>query len=180
MSKFIKIIVNKNEGKFLNIEYLPNIITLYEKFSRYIHDDYFLENKSIVDAVINLVEKTTPFFWGILDKKNEKFAGFCFLENLTGNSKNLHSADITTCFEPEFWGNYTKKCAQKFIKYCFKKYKFEKLKAYIFPQNSRVKALLKKSGFKKEALLKAETYKNGILQDIEIYSLIKTSNKKEI
>ena len=48
------------------------------------------------------------------------------------------------------------------------------LKAYVFPQNSRVKTLLKKSGFKKEAVLKAETVKNGELQDIDVYSIIKS------
>lgn len=180
MSKFIKIIVNKKRKEFRNIEYLPLIIRLYEKFSKYLHDDYFIKNKaSSVDAVINLIEKTSPYFWAIIDKKSGKFAGFCFLENWVGANNNFHSAEVTTCFEPSFWGKYTKVCAKKFIKYCFKKYKLKKLKAYIFPQNNRVKVLLKHSGFRKEALLKSETMKNGIAQDIEVYSIIKSINKGE-
>ena len=47
------------------------------------------------------------------------------------------------------------------------------MKAYIFPQNFKVKTLLKCAGFKKEAVLKAETIKNGVLQDIEVFSIIK-------
>lgn len=173
MCKFIKIIINRKRREFRNIHYLPQIISLYERFSKYLHDDYFLQKqRSTVDAVVDLIERTSPFFWIIVDKKSDKFAGLVFLENLVGASNNFHSAEVTTCFEPEFWGKYTKDCAKKFVKYCFKKYKLKKLKAYVFPQNAGVKMLLKKTGFKKEAVLKAETLKNGELQDIEIYSII--------
>lgn len=120
-----------------------------------------------------MIENTSPFFWIVIDSKTEEFSGFAFLENLVGTKNNLHSAEVTTCFEPKFWGKYTKVCAQKFVNYCFKKYGLIKLKASIFPQNYRVKALLNKAGFKKESLLKGETLKNGALQDIEIYSIIK-------
>lgn len=174
MSKFIKIIINRKRKEFRNIHYLPQIISLYERFSKYLHDDYFLQKqKTSVDAIVDLVERTSPFFWIIVDKNTDKFAGFVFLENLVGTSENFHSAEVTTCFEPEFWGKYTKICAKKFINYCFKKYKLRKLKAYVFPQNSKVKTFLKKTGFKKEAVLAAETMKNGELQDIEVYSIIK-------
>lgn len=177
MSKFVKIIINRKKREFKNIQYLPKIIKLYEKFSKYLHDDYFLENQqNTVDAVIHLIEKSAPFFWIILDKKTDKFAGFTFLDNWVGAKNNYHSAEITTCFEPAFWGKYTKICAKKFIKYCFKKYRLEKLKAYIFPQNHMVINLLKSAGFKKEAVLKKETIKNGLLQDIDIYSVIKSTN----
>lgn len=174
MSKFIKVIINRKKKEFRNIQYLPQVIKLYENFSRYLHDDYFLQNKNTsLDAVIDLIENVSPFFWIILDKNSSKFAGFAFLDNLNGCKQNLHSAEITTCFEPSFWGNYTKLCAKKFIKYCFKKYKFKKLKAFVFPQNVNVRTLLKQAGFKKEALLKSETMKNGQLQDIEVYSITK-------
>lgn len=172
--KFIKIIINRKKQEFRNIHYLPKIIALYEKFSQYLHDDYFLEGqKSFIDALINLIEKTGSFFWVIVDEKSSKFAGFAFLSDWVGSKNDAHSAEVTTCFEPEFWGKYTKICAKKFIKYCFKKYKLKKIKASIFPQNQRVRTLLKLTGFKKEALLKGETIKDGKLQDIEIYSIIK-------
>ncbi|MDD3436152.1 MAG: GNAT family protein [Candidatus Gastranaerophilales bacterium] len=174
MNKFTKIIISRKGNIFRNIHYLPKILCLYEKFSRYLHDDYFFESSNnFVDKIIDLIENTSPFFWVIIDKNTGKFAGFAFLENRVGNRENFHSAEITTCFEPQFWGEYTKMCAKKFVKYCFKKYKLKKLKAHIFPQNQRVKAILKQTGFKKEAVLKAETVKNGELQDVEVYSIIK-------
>lgn len=179
MNKFIKIIINRRNKEFRNIQYLPQVISLYEQFSRYLHDDYFLESqKSPVDAVVDLVEKTSPFFWVTVDKKTEKFTGFGFLDNWVGTKNNYHSAEVTTCFIPAFWGHYTKICAKKFIKYCFKKYKFKKMKAYVFPQNFRVRMLLKQVGFEKEALLKAETIKNGALQDIEVYSILRSKQRE--
>lgn len=179
MSKFIKIIIDKKNKEFKNIEYIPEVIVLYEKFSKYLYDDYFTKNsKNIVDSVIELIERTTPFFWVVIDKETERFAGFGFLENLTGCHKKLHSAEATTCFNPEFWGKYTKICAKKFVNYCFKKYRFKKLKAYVFPQNNKVTTFLKKVGFKKEARLEAETLKNGEFQDIDVYSIINTIEKR--
>lgn len=172
MSKFIKIIIDKNKKVFKNIEHLPQVISLYEKFSRYLHDDYFLENKSALESVLELVERTAPYFWVIIRKKSGALAGFVFLDNLIGTKGMLHSAEVTTCFDPKFWGDYTKFCAKKFTKYCFKNYGLKKLKATVFSENFKVKTLLKKAGFKKEATLKAETLKNGKLQDIEIYSII--------
>lgn len=174
MSKFIKIILNRKRNEFRNIHFIPQVITLYERFSRYLHDDYFLKNKKLsVDAILELIEKTSPYFWVIVDEKSSKFAGFVYLDNWVGQGKDFHSAEVTTCFNPAFWGKYTKISAKKFIKYCFKKYKLKKLKAFVFPQNYKVKTFLKKIGFKKEALLKAETLKNNELQDIEVHSIIK-------
>ena len=174
MIKFIKITINRKNKEFKNIQYLPQIIALIEKFARYLHDDYFFENrKSPVDSIIDLIEKTTPFFWVIIDKKTDKFTGFIFLENWVGAKNNFHSAEVTTCFCPEFWGKHTKICAKKFVKYCFKKYKLKKLKAYVFAQNFKVKTLLKVAGFKKEAVLRGETLKDGELQDVEVFAVIK-------
>lgn len=176
MSKFIKIVINRRKKDYKNIQYLPQIIRLYEKFSKYLNDDYLEKGGcSCVDIVIDLIEKSGSYFWVILDKKSDKFSGFVYLDNWIGVKNNLHSAEVTTCFEPVFWGQYTKSCAKKFIKYCFKKYKLKKLKACVFPQNLRVKGYLKTIGFKKEALLIAETLKNGKLQNVEVYSIVKSA-----
>lgn len=174
MSRFIKVIIDISSKEFRNISYVPQIINLYDRFSRYLTDDYFQgKYDSSVDAVIDLIKKTSPYFWVIVDKKNNNFCGFVFLDNFCGSKDKYHSAEITTCFDPKYWGTYTRFCAKKFIKYCFKKYKFKKIKACIFPQNFKVKSILKFSGFKKEAILKAETYKNSVPQDVEVFSIIR-------
>ena len=104
---------------------------------------------------------------------NDKFAGFVFLENITGDKNKFYSAEVATCFKKEFWGDFTKKVAKKFTRYCFKKLGFKKLKAKVFKENVRAAAILRAAGMKFEAELKAETMKNGKPQDILIYSVIK-------
>ena len=174
MIKFKKIIIDKNRDFYLNPAYIPQIIRLYKRYSKYLNDDYFdASGQTEVDMIIALVEKTQPYFWVITAGKDDRFAGFVFLDNLVGNCKILHSAEITTCFLPEFWGVFTKNCGRKFLKYCFKNYGFRKIKASIFPQNSRVRGILNLMGFKREGLLKEETLRNGMLQDVEVFAVTK-------
>ena len=118
-----------------------------------------------------MIIRTNPYFWVITE--DDVVSGFVYLDNLIGNDKKLHSAELTTCFDKRFWGNYTKMCACLFFNHVFKKYEFEKIKALVYPENFRVKNLLRFAGFEKEALLKKETLRGGKLQDIEVYSIFK-------
>ncbi len=174
MIKFKKIKIDKQKNIFQNIQYLGKIYNLIKKYNNYLNDDYY-STYDLFEAIINLVIQTSPFFWVIL--QNEEFVGFVYLENLIGNKKHLHSAEIVTAFKRKFWGKTTKICAKKFITYCFKKLKFRKLKAVVFKENFRTEAILKSCKMELEAELKAETIKNKRLQDIKIYSIIRGKRK---
>lgn len=152
---------------FLNItlEYLPQICHLYEKFKKYLEDDY---NE---DTLAGIIQRTYPFFHVVLS--DTSFAGFVYLENLKGSSKELHSAELVTCIHPLYWGDFTKQAAKIYIDKCFKEFGFKKIKALIYPDNFRVKKLLESAGFKKEADLKSETKRFGKEQDMELYSIMR-------
>ncbi len=156
--------------KFLNPfekpAYFEQALFLYIKYSKFLDDDYAQNGLSVYDYFLNLINRT--LFFVIVE--DEFVSGFVYLDNFTGSDKKLHSAELTTCFDRRFWGDYTKVCARIFLDHCFEKYKFEKIKALVYPENFRVKTLLKSAGFEKEALLKGETLRNKKLQDIEIYS----------
>ncbi len=169
MIKFIKVKIDRKNKIYRNINFLENIYNLNKRFSRYLSDDY--SNKDLLEDIICTIEQSYPFYWVILN--NETFAGYVFLENIIGDCNKFHSAEITTCFEPEFWGDFTKRTAKKFTRYCFKKLGFRKLKAKVFKGNYRAAAVLKSAGLKFEAELKSETMKNGKPQDILIYSSVK-------
>lgn len=170
MIKFKKVKIDRQYKRFLNIQYLENIYNLIKKYDNYLNDDYS-HTTDLFEEVISLITRTSPFFWVIL--KNEEFAGVVYLENIIGNDKHLHSAEVVTAFERKFWGKDTKICAKKFVMYCFKKLKLKKLKALVFKENFRTESILKACGMTFEALLKAETLKNNKLQDIKIYSIIR-------
>jgi RimJ/RimL family protein N-acetyltransferase len=114
--------------------------------------------------------KKSPYFWIITDR-NFNFMGFVYLDNFVGKRNCLFSAELTTCFDKKAWGIFTRYSAKFFLKYCFDKLGLYKVKAQIYPQNFRVKTLLKNSGFIYEATLKNETLRAGKPQDIEVYSL---------
>lgn len=169
MIKFVKIKIDRNKKIYRHINFLEDIYYLYKKFDRYLNDDY--SNPNLLDEIINTVERCYPFFWVILS--GDEFAGFVFLENITGNEQSVCSAEITSAFAPKFWGKFTKKAAKKFVRYCFKKYRFKKLKAKVFKENFRTSAILRAAGMKFEAELPSETMKNGKPQTIEIFSVIR-------
>ena len=150
-------------------QYVTPTNQLYERFKRYLEDDY---NEDTLAGIIN---RCYPFFHIILS--DTAFAGFVYLDNITGNSKELYSAELVTCLHPIYWGDFTKRCAEIYIKKCFEKFGFKKIKALVYPDNFRVKKLLECAGFKKEAELKAETMRFGKPQDIEVYSIMRCKNE---
>ena len=158
--------------KFLNPfekpAYFEQALFLYTKFSKFLEDDYASNGLSCYDYFLNFVTKTVFF----IIVEDDEAVGFVYLDNFIGDSERLHSAELTTCFDRRVWGDYTKACAKIFLNHCFEKYGFKKIKALVYPENFRVKTLLKSAGFEKEALLKAETLRGGKFQDIEVYSVI--------
>lgn len=177
MIKFAKVIINKNINEYRNLHFLPDILNLMTKYERFIFDDYF-EDIDLVEALFKLIENSGRFFWVIVDSETNDFMGFVYFDNFIGSKNKFHSAEINTCFCRKYWGSPVREVAKKFIKYCFKKYKFQKIKAAVFKENVAVKGLLRYLGFKKEALLKGETIKNKKLQDVEIYSVIRREKCK--
>ena len=153
-------------------DYYDFVNHLYLTYTPCLEDDY---NQ---DTLADIILRTYPYFWVILTHNNEP-VGFVYLDNIIGNKNRFHSAEVVTCLHQKFWGSYSKYCAKIFFKQCFDKFGFEKIKALIYPQNSKVKTLLKLCGFEKEALLKHETKRKNKLQDIEIYSLFSTYYKEK-
>ncbi len=169
MIEFVNLIINRDLHEYRNTQYFTEVLFLYLRYSRFLDDDYALDGNSFYEYFVSLLERLNPFFWVILCDR--KFSGFVFLDNLIGDKNHIHTAEITTCFLKEYWGDYTKYCAKLFLNFCFHKLKINKLKVQVYPQNSRTKTILRYCGFEKEAFLKNETLKNGQMQDIEIYSI---------
>ena len=165
--------------KFLNPfekpVYFEQALFLYSKYSKYLDDDYARDGLPLFEYFEKLIISTLPFFYVIVE--NDEVAGFVYLSNITGDSNNLHGAELTTCFDKKYWGDYTKLCAIIFLNFCFENIGFQKIKTLVYPDNFRTKALLKFAGFEKEALLKCETLRNNKLQDIEVYSCRKAKNE---
>ena len=149
------------------LHYMPDVIRCFRKYYKYIQDDF---SPPYSYNTYSLILEKSPYFWVITDY-NDKFKGFVYLDNFTGNEKCLYSAELTTCYDRRAWGIFTRYSAKFFLKKCFDELGLYKIKAQIYPENHRVRTLLKNSGFEYEATLKNETLRLGKPQDIEVYSL---------
>lgn len=155
-------------------KYISRVQICYNRYSKYLQDDFSHFEGDILSYI-----KSTPFFWIILSYKRD-FKGFVLLDNFVGNKETNYSAELTTCFEPDAWGAYTRYCAKIFLKKAFDEFGLYKIKALVYPQNHRTSVLLKSSGFKYESTLKNETLRNNRPQDIDVYSLYRMYYYKEI
>ncbi len=146
------------------LHYIPYVEKCYHKYFKYFQDDFLHINLG------NLICNVLPFFWIILDY-SDNFMGFVFLDNFVGNDGKVFSAELTTCFDKKAWGAFTRYSAKIFLKKCFDELGLYKIKAQIYPDNFRIRNLLKDCGFVYESTLKNETLRGGKPQDIEVYSL---------
>jgi len=161
MCRFRQIILDPSCS---DLHYIPDIIRCYDTYAKYLRDDY-AKNLGISNIFLSC-----PNFWAITDNHGE-FMGFVFLDNFTGNGKANFSAEITICFDKKAWGSFVRYSAKIFLKRCFDTFGFYKIKALVFPDNFRVKKLLKQTGFEYETTLPCETLRYGKLQDLEVYSI---------
>lgn len=181
MCKFLPVIYSPRHNLFSNLHYIPAIQACYSKYRKYLQDDFAHRE----DDICSFIEQVFPFFWAIETQRTGEFMGFVYLDNLTGGKMNflsesssaifnkniLYSAELTTCFEKRAWGDFTRYSAKLFLRKCFCELGLYKVKAQIYPENFRVKTLMKSAGFEYESTLKAETLRNGKPQDIDVYAV---------
>jgi len=176
--RFERLIINRKIGVFQNLKYFPQVLRLYLKYLQFLEDDFSLIVENVFDGTIDFVEKISPHFYLVLNE--DEVCGFFCLENFVGKANNLYSAEVVTCFDKKYWGTFTKYAGQSFKDFCFDELALVKLKALVYPQNTRVRAILRECGFSLEAVLKMETLKEGVLQDLEIYSAFNQRKIKEV
>ena len=154
MCKFIEVDLNTPHNLFSILHHIPNIQNCYRKYYKYLQDDF----AEYEEDILSYISHCSPYFWIVLDY-DDTFMGFIAMDNFVGSRQNLYSGEISVCG------------AKIFLKKCFDELGLYKIKAQIFPDNFRVKSILKTSGFKYESTLKEDTLRNGVPQDIEVYSL---------
>ena len=167
--RFERLVVDRSRMVFKNLKYFSPLLKLYLKYIRFLEDDFSLFAENPFDALLAYLEQTSPHFYLVLS--GDEVCGFFALEDIVGKNNDLYSAYVVTCFDKKYWGTFTKYAGRAFVDFCFNQLGLVKLKAFVYPQNYRVRGILNSCGFQKEALLKAETLKNGKEQSLEIYSV---------
>lgn len=155
--------VQKGVSPFIDSSVLPRIKILLSKYKNVLSDDYSSE------CFDDFLKEVVPHLY--VGLKDREFVGFVYLSDWRGNRDKLHSCTMTVCIEKKFWGKTAREISRAFIGRIFKSYGLYKLKAEVFEHNKNVGNFLLSLGFKKEALLEGETFKNGKLINLVIYSV---------
>lgn len=172
IAKFVKVNLDTAKNSFENISLFPDIVELLKEYHDRLFDDYSgFSEESASQKTLELINRTAPCFWAVLERNTGEFAGIVFLDGWVGSKTSVHSASVTTCFRKKFWGKFTKQVAKLFARYVFKKYRLKKLRAQVFAFNNNVCGLLRRAGFVHEATLRAETIVREELTDLKVFGL---------
>lgn len=172
MCRFVQITSYPKSTADFYSHYIHKILNCYDKYLRYLQDDFANTNS------IEIIMSKIPYLWAICDRQYN-FMGFAFLDNFVGNDYCFYSAELTVAFRRCAWGNFTKYSGKIFLKKCFDTFGFQKIKAQVYPDNARIKQLLKSTGFSYTVTLPAETLRKGRQQDIDVYTLNRDYYKKK-
>ncbi len=144
---------------------IPMIKNLLLKYRNVLTDDYSSEDFD------EFLMRISPHLYAGF--KNGEFAGFVYLDDWRGGGGIYHSCTMTVCIERKFWGKVSREISRTFISRIFSHYGLYKLKAFVFENNRNAGNFLLSLGFKKEALLKGETFKKGVPANMWLYSVFK-------
>ena len=157
--------VYKFNNLFVSGFILPRIRELLQKYRNVLTDDYCSES---FDEFLTRVQP--HLYAGFMDGE---FLGFVYLTDWRGGKNDYHSCTMTVCIEKKYWGKVSKEISKLFIRKVFEHYGLFKLKALVFEHNRNAGNFLLSLGFKKEALLRGETVKNGKPVNMFVYSVFK-------
>ena len=79
MCKFVKLVIDRQNSRYENTRYLSNVMFLYSRYAKFLNDDYAPEVCYM--NLINMIEKCGELFFIVLNKQNDDFAGFIYLDN---------------------------------------------------------------------------------------------------
>lgn len=169
--KFLQIEFSPQNGKFNNLQLLPEIAQLLYINRFQLFDAFFdLREDNKIEKTIELVQHTAPAFWGITDPKTGELAGVAYLYDWLGDGEKCYSAKVSTCFARKYWGKFAQRSGKLFLRFVFAKYRVHKLCAEVYAQNAYPKSLLANLGFVYEYARPAATVLNTGATDILGYS----------
>jgi len=150
---------------FFQSSVLSKIKTLLNRYKNVLTDDYSF------DCFEDLLKSIAPHLYAGF--KDGEFIGFVYLTDWKGGMGKCHCCTMTVCIEKKFWGKTAREASRSFISKTFKSYNLHKLKALVFEHNRNAANFLLSLGFKNEAYLKGETFKNGKPANMFVYSVFR-------
>lgn len=116
-------------------------------------------------------ESSEAIRWGITLKSENRVIGTC---GFHGWMKNHYKAHIGYELTPEYWyQGFMTEVAQKITEYGFNNLGFNRIEAFVEPENVGSRKVLSKIGFREEGILKENYYWKNRFVDNVLFAYLK-------
>lgn len=165
MFKFLPVIADINQGKFENQQFLPFILTLFDKYKNVLIDDYYPKDSSqLISYLINQINELYP--WFLICLIDDKPIGTVWVSHWHGGivesgKFKYHSCQIHSYIDKKYWGKTTNFITNEFLNILFDSYDIERVQMEIPQYNHKAQAFAKKMGFTQEGIVRCATIKDG-------------------
>lgn len=152
---WLKYLKHKDVAKYVPDPCIPANVTMAEQEMRWYIEQF---------------EKKQGFYWAIAEKENNNIVGTIGFEKW---SQYHRRCEIAYDLDPNYWGQGIMSQAIKCcIEFAFQKMKVVRIEAYTTKCNQRSIALLHKSGFYHEAILKKHRWFKNQQIDVNLFAII--------
>lgn len=122
--------------------------------------------------------KQSECYWGVFLKKNDALIGTVYLYD---ENASADVGFISYCFGSKFWGNgYATESAKVVLEYGFKEIEYNNITTFVAKSNVRSQNVLKRLGFKCEAILRQRDKTDFGIEDCFSYTLLKSEFEKDL
>ena len=130
------------------------------------------EAELLIRKINDDVSANEGITWAIVLKKNPSLLiGTIGLWRIV---KDHYRAEIGYMLLPEYFNKgFMKEAINEVIKFSFHRLNLHSIEAHINPANAASAAVLKTTGFVREAYFRENFYYNGVFKDSAVYSLVK-------
>jgi [ribosomal protein S5]-alanine N-acetyltransferase len=135
------------------------------------------EATHIIDLFRKSQEEEEGTRWAVTLAGNDELIGTCGYHKI---NKPHFKAEIGYDLRPAYWGKgIMKEAISCMLTYGYEELQFNRIEAFVDPENIASSKLLTRLGFRYEGLLRDAFFEKGKFVDAELYSLLRHEHTRE-
>ena len=116
------------------------------------------------------VEANTAYMFAVVRKSNDTLVGYCDVEVQRHHKRGEIAYWIG---RPYWWQGYATEAAKRVVRFAFEDLGLNRVFAYVLKRNTASAGVLTKAGLKLEGTQRQSIEKDGVLEDVEFYGLLR-------
>jgi ribosomal-protein-alanine N-acetyltransferase len=130
--------------------------------------DSFAATQEQMDWYANLVQNETGIWWAVCDKSDGTFLGAGGYNDWDHNHRK---AEVGFWLHPESWGQgFMAEAIQLLFRFGFETMGLHRIEGFVFSENTKCHAAVKKVGFIHEGTMRDCEIKNGEFVSVDVYA----------